>query len=71
MGYMINDCPNCITPWKCNGPHLNKMSEIHYSSEYGYFLKNNSEWKFVPFEKQYSSEVLIEIAQTIDSLNLT
>ena len=18
----INLCPNCITPWKCNGPHL-------------------------------------------------
>jgi hypothetical protein len=19
-------CPNCITPWKCNGPHLNYLT---------------------------------------------
>ena len=21
-----NMCPNCITPWKCNGPHLSDQT---------------------------------------------
>ena len=23
-----NMCPNCVTPWKCNGPHLNEETPL-------------------------------------------
>lgn len=22
-------CPNCVTPWKCNGPHLNDQTPFN------------------------------------------
>ena len=22
-------CPNCVTPWKCNGPHLMEETEAY------------------------------------------
>lgn len=64
------DCPNCITLWKCNGPHLKKASEFHYSSEDGYYLLEDRIWTFVPFEKPFTSKVLIDIATTLHFLNI-
>lgn len=23
-----NDCPNCVTPWKCNGPHADVAQPV-------------------------------------------
>lgn len=60
------DCPNCLTPWKCNGPHLYKKSDIHYSFDYGYFLLENRQWHFLPSEKKLNKEQLNDI---IDILN--
>jgi hypothetical protein len=34
------ECPNCITPRKCNGPHLEKSWEGLYNSTDGYFMIN-------------------------------
>lgn len=39
------DCPNCQTPWKCNGPHLLKGSEYHYQSIDGYYIKEKDYWE--------------------------
>ena len=64
------ECPNCITPWKCNGPHLELVSNIHYKSEYGYFLnKSNNHWVFLPFEKELDSDILLGIMDTLKNLN--
>jgi len=29
-GYYM--CPNCLTPWKCNGPHINEPDMEGYES---------------------------------------
>lgn len=63
------DCPNCQTPWKCNGPHLLKLSEYHYNSVDGYYIKQNEVWKFFPFEKGLDSEELTNISLTLSYLN--
>lgn len=28
-----NMCPNCVTPWKCNGPHLSNQTEAYRRNE--------------------------------------
>lgn len=67
------DCPNCITPWKCNGPHLLKGSEHHYKSIDGYYVKqpDTGVWLFFPFEKGLDSQELLDIANTLRNLNET
>jgi hypothetical protein len=32
-------CPNCINPYKCNGPHVFTLSDKVYKCEYGYLIK--------------------------------
>lgn len=66
-----SDCPNCITPWKCNGPHLTKMSEMHYSTEYGYYLLENKKWFFIAFERHLDEDELMHITDTLRYLNST
>lgn len=64
------DCINCITPWKCNGPHLDKISEKLYKTEYGYFLyKNDARWVFLPYEKEFDTDNLLSIMDTLRNLN--
>lgn len=65
------DRPNCITPWKCNGPHLFKVHDTLYRSEYGYFLlkKESNEYVFIPHEKEYSTDDLLDISDTLRNLN--
>lgn len=67
------NCPNCITPWKCNGPHLEKINDSHYKCEYGYFLRNPSpfidEWAFIPLEKSFKASILQEIIDTLNYFN--
>jgi len=63
------DCPNCITPWKCNGPHLLPMSDSIYESIYGYFILKNNRWKFSPVEKELDADDLMIIADTLRNLN--
>jgi hypothetical protein len=67
------DCPNCITPWKCNGPHLEKSWEGLYSSSDGYFLFSNSlqKYRFIPYEKEYDEDSLLDICNTLKTLNET
>lgn len=66
----LTDCPNCLTSQQCYGPHLTKGSEFHYYSEDGYYLLENYRWTFVPFEKPFTSKVLIDIATTLHFLNI-
>jgi hypothetical protein len=63
------DCPNCITPWKCNGPHLEKISHIHYKFDYGYFLFCENKWNLIPFEKKLSIEDLMEMLEVFKYLD--
>jgi hypothetical protein len=66
------ECPNRITPWKCNGPHIeiDKITEKYCKSEYGYFLKKeNGQWVFIPFEKELDADVLLNITDMLITLN--
>ena len=65
------DCPNCVTPWKCNGPHLLKSSSGYYSSSDGIFIREFGEWKFIPNEKSFTSQILLDIVNTLNILNNT
>ena len=67
---MNTECPNCITPWKCNGPHLQYVSDIIYKSEHGYFISGNDRvWRFAPFEKEFDTDTLLSIMDTLRNLN--
>lgn len=64
------ECPNCITPWKCNGPHLDWISDSVYKSEHGYFMLNQSgEWIFTPIEKEFDTDILLGIMDTLRNFN--
>lgn len=63
------DCPNCQTPWKCNGPHLLPMSNSIYESIYGYFILKHDKWMFTPLEKEFYTDDLMIIADTLRNLN--
>lgn len=67
----MTDCPNCITPWKCNGPHLEKSWEGLYHSSDGYFMmsKITNKYQFIPHEKEYDEDRLLDIANTLRILN--
>lgn len=67
----MTDCPNCITPWKCNGPHLEKSWDGLYNSGDGYFLFSQSlqKYRFIPYEKEYDEDQLLYISNTLRILN--
>lgn len=66
---MTEECPNCITPWKCNGPHLERCSNGWYKFNNGFFIKENKEWTFLPNEKEIYYTELLHIAETLRYLN--
>ena len=66
---MTLDCPNCLTPWKCNGPHLEKCSNGWYGFIHGFFIKENKDWVFLPNEKEINYQDLISITETLKILN--
>ena len=66
------ECPNCVTPWKCNGPHIikNELDGInYYSSSDGIFVKEFDQWEFIPNEKSFDSNQLLDIVNTLNILN--
>jgi hypothetical protein len=63
------DCPNCQTPWKCNGPHLLSLNNDIYQSIDGYYIRKNNKWKFTPVEKEFEDGELLDIAETLINLN--
>lgn len=63
------NCPNCLTPLKCNGPHLEKINENYYSSYLGYFVKKEQNWNFLPLEREYCKEELLDIAETLSRMD--
>lgn len=62
-------CPNCQTPWKCNGPHLLWISDNIASSNEGYFLIEEGQYFWLPLEKHYSKDELFSIGDTLTILN--
>jgi hypothetical protein len=52
-------CPNCVTPWKCNGPHLTGEEDM---DEY------KLEWRGLDADQKASIavELLTEILEEID-----
>ena len=63
------ECPNCITPWKCNGPHLEPISDKMYRSIHGYFIFKGHEWVFMPIEAELNTDDLLSITDTLRNLN--
>jgi hypothetical protein len=51
--------------------NLEKISDLHYKCPYGYFIfkKNESEWVFIPFEKEFNTEELMEVFGILKSLD--
>ena len=61
MNHDLEDemCPNCVTPWKCNGPHIlegdNEMNE------------HVSKWRELDEEqKAIAIELLTELIEEVD-----
>jgi hypothetical protein len=52
-------CPNCVTPWKCNGPHLTGEEDMG---------KYKLEWSGLDSEQKASIavELLTEILEDVD-----
>jgi hypothetical protein len=48
--------------------NLEKISDFHYKSSYGYFIFKEGSWSFIPFEKEYSKNQLIEIIEVLEDL---
>jgi hypothetical protein len=39
-----------------------------YKSIDGYYIRKNNEWKFTPIEKEFDSNELLDIAETLINL---
>jgi hypothetical protein len=65
------DCPNCVTPWKCNGPHIFTITDNIRKCDYGYFIlhENSSEWIFSPIEQDFDVYALMLVSDTLRNLN--
>lgn len=54
----------------CPSLDLKKKSDVHYLSELGYYILNeNKTWIFIPFEKEFNKEMLLEIIKKLEYLN--
>lgn len=62
-------CANCIDLCKCAGTHLEKLSDKIYRSNYGYFVYRETEWLFIPLEKEFNVDRLMNISDTLRNLN--
>jgi len=64
-------CPNCVTPWKCNGPHIFVLTDNIHKCEYGYFIlrENSNEWIFTPIEQDFDVYALMLVSDTLRNLN--
>ena len=54
--------------------NLEKISEFHYKSYYGYFLFKESSlsegrWVFIPFEKEFTEDQLMDVILAFDFLD--
>lgn len=54
-GYM---CPNCVTPWKCNGPHLEEA-----------MTKRETNWRCLDDEQkaQIAIELFVELLDDVEA----
>jgi hypothetical protein len=57
-------CSNRLPP-----SHLKWISDTVYNSEYGYFLYNNNEWVWLPQEKEYNTDTIFMVTDTLRNLN--
>lgn len=67
----VTDCPNCFNSSKCYGPHLQKKCRGLYTCDDGYFILDESkrQYNFIPNEKEYNSQKLLDISNTLSILN--
>lgn len=47
-----------------------EINKNFIKNESGYFIKENEQYSFLPFEKTYSLEELIKITITLNEINL-
>jgi hypothetical protein len=67
----IDLCPNCVSPWKCNGPHLAKKDEGWYSCDFGNFYNIfGNHWEFNPNKKPMGEDDLMEAIETLRVLKM-
>jgi hypothetical protein len=64
-------CPNCISPYKCNGPHIYHITNKVYRCDYGYFIfrDETSKWIFTPSERDFDTDMLLSVMDTLRNLN--
>lgn len=62
------DCNNCNS-CKCNQSGLQKLSKLHYKSSEGYYIYEDFEWVFIPFEKSFNIDKLNNILSILQNLN--
>lgn len=54
----------------CNDSNLEKISNKVYKTECGYFLfKEHGKWMFLPHEREFDDENLLNIINTLKNLN--
>ena len=58
MDYEDDMCPNCVTPWKCNGPHL--MEETMTEREVN--------WRYLDDEQkaQIAVELFVGLLESVE-----
>jgi hypothetical protein len=52
-----------------NVSDLEKFSDKVYRFNYGYFILKNNEWLFLPLEKEFNINALMDISDTLRNLN--
>jgi hypothetical protein len=57
--------------FKMSESQLEKKSETHYLGKEGYYIfkSENNRWIFVPFEKEFNDEMLLEVVAKLNLLN--
>jgi hypothetical protein len=58
-----------ITTSKYSSLDLEWMSDIHYKCSYGYFILRDDQWIFIPFEQEFNTDILFNIANALRNLN--
>lgn len=49
--------------------NLEKLSNLHYKSSEGYYMYEDIQWVFIPFEKSFNIDQLNNILHILQNLN--
>lgn len=60
---------NFRSTMKCDESHIKQSLKGYCTNNYGIFIKELTEWKFIPNEKSFSANNLLDIINTLNILN--